>query len=115
MNYWEALQKLVDSSELVIDRKKDTPHPQFPEYIYPFDYGHLSDTTSGDGAEADFWIGSLETHEITAIIAVVDLTKRDVEIKILLGCTNDDANTILTCHERGDMRGILVMKDMVTA
>jgi inorganic pyrophosphatase len=42
--FWEALDTLVSSSKLVIDRPKGTHHPRFSEIIYPVDYGYLENT-----------------------------------------------------------------------
>lgn len=47
--FWESLDKLVASSEIVIDRPKGTSHPNYPEFIYRIDYGYLKDTSSMDG------------------------------------------------------------------
>lgn len=101
---------MVDASEVKIDRPKDSAHPRYPDYIYPFDYGYLEDTTAADGGGIDCWVGSLGGSEITGIISVIDPVKKDSEIKILLGCTEDDMKTILTCHQRGEMDGLLIIR-----
>ena len=31
---WNALDELVNSSEIVIDRPKGSAHPRFPDFIY---------------------------------------------------------------------------------
>lgn len=110
MNYWETLQKIVDESEIKIDRSKGSEHPRYPEYIYPFDYGELIGTSSQDGAGIDVWIGSGGGKEVTAIINAIDQVKRDSEIKILLGCSEEDVETILACHNSGNMSGLLIKK-----
>ena len=38
------------------------------------------------------------------------LAKKDSEIKVLLGCTDTDAETILAHHNKGQMAGILIPK-----
>ncbi|MFN8492923.1 MAG: hypothetical protein U0350_35295 [Caldilineaceae bacterium] len=84
--FWQAIDQLVAASTIVIDRPKNSPHPRFPEIIYPFDYGYLDGTVSGDGQGIDVWLGSEQTQRATAVICTVDLWKRDMEIKLLLGC-----------------------------
>lgn len=32
-DFWEALDKLADNSEIVIDRPKGTAHPKYPDFI----------------------------------------------------------------------------------
>lgn len=101
---------MVDASEIKIDRPKDSAHPRYPDYIYPFDYGYLDGTTSGDGDGIDCWLGSLGGAEVIGVIAVIDAVKGDSEIKVLLGCTDDDMEAILKCHQRGQMDGLLIKK-----
>ena len=40
-----------------------------------------------DGGGIDVWVGSGD-KKIDAIMCIVDLMKRDSEIKILIGCTD---------------------------
>lgn len=35
--FWNALDKLVTQSEIVIDRPKGTAHPRYPDFIYEVD------------------------------------------------------------------------------
>ena len=42
-----------------------------------------------DGAGIDVWVGS-QNKQIDAIMCIVDLMKRDSEIKILIGCTEEE-------------------------
>lgn len=111
MTFWDNLQQMVDECEIVIDRSQGSAHPRYPDYIYPFDYGYLGGTTSADGDGIDCWVGSQGNTEVTGIVTVVDGVKKDSEIKILIGCTNEDAQTILACHQRGAMSGILITKE----
>ena len=69
-------------------------HPRFPDLIYPLDYGYLDGTTAGDGDGIDVWIGNAAQKSVTAIACTVDGYKRDAEIKVLLGCTEDDLAAI---------------------
>jgi inorganic pyrophosphatase len=110
MNFWETLQQVVDDSAIKIDRPKDTAHPRYPDYIYPFDYGYLEGTTSGDGDGIDCWVGSLSGKNVTGVVTIVDQIKKDSEIKILLGCTQEDMQAILVCHQRGSMSGLLTIR-----
>lgn len=107
-NFWRALDALVDSSTLKIDRPKGSAHPRYPDFLYPLDYGYLEGTTSADGAGIDVWIGSLPEKQVTALLCTVDLEKRDTEIKLLLGCTPQAARHLLAIHNRGTQSAILL-------
>ncbi|HED37019.1 MAG TPA: inorganic pyrophosphatase [Ignavibacteria bacterium] len=111
MTFWKSLQNLVDDSKIKVDRPKGSVHPRYSDYIYPFDYGYLDGTTSTDGGGIDCWIGSLGGDKVTGIVTIVDSAKKDSEIKVLLGCTAEDMQTILECHKRGTMNGILSVKE----
>lgn len=107
-NFWQALDRLVAESAIVIDRPKGSAHPRFPDFIYRVDYGYLKDTTSMDGAGIDVWVGSGE-KTVDAIMCIVDLMKRDSEIKILIGCTEEEKAIIYETHNETEfMKGILV-------
>ena len=45
---------------------------------------------------------------MTAVICTVDMVKRDAEVKILLGCTDREAQEILGAHNTELMAGLLV-------
>lgn len=108
--FWIALDELVSNSEIVIDRPKGTAHPRYPDFIYQVDYGYLKNTTSMDGAGIDVWVGSGE-RRIDAIICTIDLMKKDSEIKILIGCTEEEKAIIYETHNETEyMKGILIRR-----
>ena len=111
LEFWVALDKLVGQSEIVIDRPKGSAHPRYPHMIYPLDYGYLNNTQSMDGGGIDVWVGSDERKEVDAIICTVDLMKRDSEIKLLIGCTEEEKQIVCKRQNASEnMKGILVRR-----
>ena len=109
-DFWRALDELVSNSEIVIDRPKGSAHPRFPDFIYRVDYGYLKNTASMDGAEIDVWVESGD-KKIDAIMCIVDLMKRDSEIKILIGCTEEEKMEVYRTHnETQYMKGLLIRR-----
>ena len=109
-DFWNVLDELVSNSEIVIDRPRGSAHPRFPNFIYKVDYGYLKDTASMDGAGIDVWVGSGE-KKIDAIMCIVDLMKRDSEIKILVGCTEEEKLEVYKTHnETQYMKGVLIRR-----
>ena len=109
-NFWETLDSLVNNSEIVIDRPKGTAHPKYPNFIYRVDYGYLKNTSSMDGAGIDVWVGSGK-KQIDAIMCIVDLMKRDSEIKILIGCTEEETQLVYQTHNESPyMKGIMISR-----
>lgn len=109
-DFWNALDKLVNNSEIIIYRPKGTAHPKYPDFIYDLDYGYLNNTSSMDGSGIDVWVGSAE-KKVNAVICTVDLMKRDSEIKILIGCTEEELKIVYETHnESENMKGILIRR-----
>lgn len=109
--FWDSLEELVASSEIVIDRPKGSAHPRFPNFIYRVDYGYLRNTSSMDGAGIDVWVGTDSRRQIDAIIVTVDRMKRDSEIKILIGCTEEEKQLINATHNETEyMKGLLIRR-----
>ncbi len=104
-SFWQALDTLVAISTIVIDRPRGATHPRYEDFSYPLDYGYLQGTSANDGDGIDIWIGSENDKRVNAIIVNVDLLKRDSEIKILLGCTPEERQTILNIHDQSSWGG----------
>jgi inorganic pyrophosphatase len=108
--FWAAIEDLIATSEVVIDRPKGSRHPKVHEAIYPVDYGYLKGTTAADGDGIDIWTGSIRPSVPTAAVCTVDLKKRDAEIKLLLGCSPAEESAILTFLNTGDMAAVLLWR-----
>ena len=93
-SFWLTISELLRTGSIVIDRPRGKPHPRYPELIYPLDYGYLENTSTGDGDGIDVWIGSNPEKTLTGILCTFDKIKRDAEIKLLIGCTDEDIATI---------------------
>lgn len=109
--FWDMLEELVSNSEIVIDRPKGTVHPKYPDFVYRVDYGYLKNTSSMDGDGIDVWVGSESDKQIDAIMCTVDVMKKDSEIKILIGCTEEEKAIVYETHnETQYMKGILIRR-----
>ncbi len=104
--FWQGVTELLITNSLIIDRPKGSPHPRYPQMIYPLDYGYLENTTSADGGGIDVWLGSLNrltnneyAKTLTGILCTFDTLKRDAEIKLLIGCSETDIQVIRDFHK----------------
>lgn len=110
--FWAALEQLANNSEIIIDRPKGSVHPKFPDFIYRVDYGYLKNTSSMDGQGIDIWMGTDKKKRIDAVMCIVDLMKRDSEIKILIGCTEEEKEIVCRTHNESEyMKGILIRRE----
>lgn len=70
----------------------------------------MKETSSMDGKGIDVWVGSGE-KKIDSIMCTVDLVKKDSEIKILIGCTDDEKAIVYKTHnETPFMKGVLIRR-----
>lgn len=108
--FWQAADELIATSKIVIDRPKGSRHPRFESITYPLDYGYLVGTSAIDGGGVDVWIGSQPDLGVVGILASVDLFKRDAEIKLLFGCTEEEINLPLSTSNTESQSAILIRR-----
>jgi inorganic pyrophosphatase len=108
--FWTYIDQLVAQTRIVIDRPKDSAHPDFDEMIYPLDYGYLAGTETTDGGGIDVWLGASGELQATAVVCTVDLLKRDTEIKLLLGCSDPEMSIIEQFLNQSEVRCMLVRR-----
>lgn len=107
--FWQGMNDLVKTSEIRIDRPKGSKHPRYTEVVYPLDYGYLKDTLSMDGDGIDVWQGSQPENELKGIMCIIDLMKREAEVKLLVGCTEAEIEAVYRFHNKWEsMKGILI-------
>ena len=99
--FWDRLDELLESSEIVLDRPSRIADP-------PIDYGYLSGTSGGDGHEIDVWRGSSQPS-VSAIVCTIDLRKLDVEVKVIIGCSDQEKESICEFHS-SDVTGALLVE-----
>lgn len=117
-SFWSAMTELLTTNAIVIDRPRGSTHPRYGEVVYPLDYGYLENTTSSDGSGIDVWLGSLNSvinienmKTLTGILCTFDTLKRDAEIKLLIGCTEENIQVIQKFHK--EMHTLYVPNPMV--
>lgn len=109
-DFWSILDRLVEESEIVIDRPKGSHHPKWQSLVYELDYGYLKNSTSMDGEGIDVWLGSKKSRKVDAVICIVDYLKKDSEIKILIGCTEKEKQIAVKMQTRPNMKCLLIRR-----
>jgi inorganic pyrophosphatase len=110
-SFWQTIKELATTNPITIDRPKGSAHPRWTDLIYPFDYGYLENTSASDGDGIDVWFGSNSNKTLTGILCTFDRLKRDAEIKLLIGCTLEDVETIRRFHD--PMQTLFIPNPMV--
>ncbi len=109
---WAAWEALIEENGLGIDRPAHSRHPDYPEIVYPLDYGFVKGTLALDGHEVDCFRGSAEKGGLAGLLLTKDRRKGDREVKLLYRCTPEEiylANGFVNFDCRL-MSGVLVMR-----
>ncbi len=110
-SFWWHLDRLVAESRVIVDNPHGTHDGDSSTVVYPVDYGYLEGTSSMDGDGIDVFVGSDPKQKIDAIVCTVDLVKRDSEIKVLIGCMEEEKLAIERLYEAfPPMHGLLVRR-----
>lgn len=109
-NYFEALDALVRNSKIIIDRKKGSSHPKYPNTVYKVDYGYINNTTAIDGNEVGVYKGTSLVQKATGVLCTFELIKKDTEVKILIGLTNKEMNLVYKTHNTSEYINALLVK-----
>ncbi|MGB4984897.1 MAG: Inorganic pyrophosphatase [Erysipelotrichaceae bacterium] len=109
--FWQKLTTLLMSSDLVITNKQGSTHSQYPNLIYPTDYGYICDTNVDSGPVVKAFKGTNSSYSVKDVIVSVDILKRDIDVKLLLGCTDEEIeNVLLFLNQTDFQKTILVSK-----
>lgn len=108
---WERWEQLIVDEGVQLDRPQSTPHPLYPDIIYPMNYGYICNTTSSDHAEVDVFVGS-GAPKLVGLIMTHDYRQKDREIKLLWRCIPSE---VYLAHgfinfDRSKLKGQLVLR-----
>lgn len=109
--HWASWERAIETHGYTVERPRRSAHPDFPEIIYPIDYGYIEDTLGPDGHEVDLFIGTADTG-LVALVLTVDHRRDDREFKLLYGCLPEEiylVNGFLN-FDPALMQGLLVMR-----
>lgn len=104
--FWQKIDSLTMSTNIEITQEKGSHHPEYLNMVYPVNYGKLADT---DGIQV--FKGSAKKSNVEAVMVVGDILKRDLEVKLLWACTEEEENEILRFINQTDyQKGILIRR-----
>ncbi len=107
--FWQKIDTLYLSSDLVINRPKNSVHPMYTNLIYPVDYGYLKDLHGENPDHISVYRGSLDATNVSSLVVCADILKRDIEVKLLVGCNNSEVNSILEFLNQTDFQKAVII------
>ena len=106
--FWQKVDTIFLSSNVNIIRYKGEVHPQFKNLIYPTEYGHLDET--GNGNPISVYMGTKNHSEITGLIVAADILQKTIDVKLLLGCTEEEVNDVLHFLNQTDFQKTVLIR-----
>ncbi len=107
--FWQKIDTLFLSGDLVIERPKGSSHPLYANMVYPVDYGYLKGLTAADFERVDVFCGSGSRSEVSGIVVCADILKKDLAVKFIVGCSADEENEVLEMLNQTDFQKCVVM------
>lgn len=83
---WESWDGIIRMKGLTVERPAGQAHPNYPDIIYPIDYGYVNDTLANDGEPVDIFMGSADNGLVAAVFTH-DPRKGDREVKFIYNCS----------------------------
>ena len=109
--FWNGLQRIVDKSNVIIDKYSGSCHPGYPNSpVYPLDYGFLDKTVSVNNGGIDCFLGTLRDNKVYGVLCTVDQLKKNFEIKVLIACTNEEMELAHQFLNKFDFFSALLVK-----
>lgn len=105
--FWQKIDTLLSSSTLEVVRKKGETHITYPDLVYPADYGRLKDDNNDKGICV--YIGS-GRMEVKSLIVAADILKRDLDVKILVGCNDEEEESVLRFLNQTDFQKTILVR-----
>ncbi|NLC96682.1 MAG: Inorganic pyrophosphatase [Erysipelotrichaceae bacterium] len=109
--FWQKMDTLFLSTELKVTRQKGERHPIYNNLIYPVDYCHL-EGTSGNSESGLICVykGSIDTNRIDAVVVSVDILKKDMDTKLISGCSEIEEAAVLRFLNQTDFQKTIIVR-----
>ncbi|HHX52949.1 MAG TPA: Inorganic pyrophosphatase [Erysipelothrix sp.] len=93
--FWQKLDTLLFTLDYNKVRGEGDEHPKYPNLVYPVEYGYLVDPDKDGVVVAKAFRGSASNRRSDQIILCVDILQKDMDVKILMGCTEEEQMKVL--------------------
>lgn len=108
--FWQKVDTLYLSNKLEIIREKGEKHPEFGNLVYPVQYGRLTDTQASSNEGITVFKGSIKTSSVGAMAIAADILKKDLQAKLIIGCTPEEEEKILRFLNQTDFQKTVLIR-----
>lgn len=106
--FWQKVDTLIYSSKIMITKEKNDLHNEYPNLAYPVAYGYLEVGANQEKA-VNIYQGT-HGNLVTGLIVSVDILKKDMSIKLLVGCDESEEQLILYFLNQTDFQKTVLIK-----
>ncbi len=108
--FWQKVETLLLSGNLKMEKKKGDVHSTFGNLIYPTDYGHLVDAKGAGEYGVSVYVGTGNHMEISALVVAVDILTKELDVKMLVGCNDDEIEDVLRFLNQTDYQKTVLIR-----
>lgn len=108
--FWQKLDSIYFASSIVITQAQGSTHPTFKNLVYPVDYGYLNETLSQDELGIAIYKGKGSAYLVEAILVAADILKKDIEVKLLVGCSQEEVERILRFVNQTEYQKTIIVR-----
>ena len=92
--FWQKMDTLYLSSDLVITNQKGSCVKDFPDLVYPCDFGYLKMPKHDSEGEIKCFRGTAG-EPIGQVVICANIIDKCIDVRLLIGCTDDEQYDIL--------------------
>ena len=108
--FWQKLDSIYFASSIVITQPQGSTHPSFKNLVYLVDYGYLNETLSQDQLGIAIYKGKGSAYLVEAILVAADILKKDIEVKLLVGCSEEEVDMILRFVNQTEYQKTIIVR-----
>ena len=108
--FWQKVDTIYSSSKLMVVYEKGKTHQKYKNLIYPLQYGYLLDFVDGKNLGIAVFKGSSKSNTVGALILAADVLKKDLEPKLLIGCTEEEEMDVLHFLNQTDLQKTILVR-----
>ncbi len=107
--FWQKIDTLYSSSKFNVAYEAGQAHKVFRNLVYPVQYGFLADLVDDKDLGIAVFKGS-SLSKVQSIIISADVFKKDIEPKLLVGCTEQEEHEILCFLNQTDLQKTILVR-----
>ena len=108
--FWQKIDSIYLASTVIITKEIGDTHANYTNLVYPVRYGYLADTLSQDDQGISIYKGSTPSQQVSAIIVAADILKKDIEVKLLVGCSAQEEEKILRFVNQTEYQKTIIVR-----